>query len=535
MTKAPPLILLLALAACSTQSSTLPTSPSSPTPSSSQVSLSRVEWGQSVLSSTPRLVAGKPALLRVYAVGAQAELPANLRAEVYLGSAFQGRLSLQGPPTLPTTPAGPGDLDSTYTATLPAGWVASGLEVRLYADSAGSSPLQTLKPTVGAGTVLYLTLVPILTQGQSTPPTLPPTDLLKDMLPVRDLQTLARAPFTYGAPFQGSSSDWSSLLSALSTLRSSDGSRRYYAGVVKVGYSSGIAGIGYIARGVSVSWDAANSSARVMTHELGHNLSMYHAPCGTSDGLETNWPSAYAGASIGSWGYSLSGTLYDPAKYKDVMSYCGPQWISDYTYSKIQAYLENNPPQAQSLVVAQEVLLVSGKVHKGELWLNPLQRVWAVPDPPQPGPYTLRLETPAGLREISFSSVPLEAPHGPGTDPDPGFAEEHFSFSIPNPGAVMGLEVRSGSRSLLQRAVGLRPQSAPGVSLGETNGVLSLKWDSASYPYASVAHLGAERTTLGLWLRGGSAQISTQGLLVGGRFEVVLSDGVNSVRLKFPR
>lgn len=530
MTKALPLALLVALAACATQSSTVITPPTS-----SQVSIVKTEWGQSVLSSSPRLVAGKPALLRVYAVGAQAGLAASLSADVYLGTAFQGSLSLKGPATLPTGQASPGDLGGTYTATLPGNWVASGLEVRLYADSSRSSVLQTFKPAVGAGTVLYLTLVPVIQQGQSASPTIPSTDLLKDMLPVKDVQAITRTPFTYGATVTNSTSDWSSLLDALSTLRSSDGSRRYYAGVVKVGYSSGIAGIGYIGYGVSAAWDASSSSARVMTHEVGHNLSMYHAPCGTTDSLETNWPSAYAGASIGTWGYGLTGTLYDPAKYKDVMSYCSPQWISDYTYAKIQDYLENNPPQAQSLSAVQNVLLVSGRVGNGVLQLNPLQRIRAVPDRPQPGPYTLRLETASGSQEIPFSAVKVEAPHGPGTDPSRNFEEEHFSFSIPDPGMVTGLEVRGAGRSLLQRVAGLRPQSAPSVSLSEAGGSLSLEWDSAAYPYASVAHLGTERTTLGLWLQGGQARLSAQGLPAGGRFEVALSDGVNSVRLEFSR
>ncbi|MER3555745.1 MAG: hypothetical protein C4331_15775 [Meiothermus sp.] len=65
--------------------------------------------------------------------------------------------------------------------------------------------------------------------------------------------------------------------------------------------------------------------------------------------------------------------------------------------------------------------------------------------------------------------------------------------------------------------------------------MLNLKWDSSAYAFASVAHLGSERTTLGLWLGGGQAALSVQGLPMGGKFEVSLSDGVDSQRLEFAR
>lgn len=519
MTRRLLLIPLLLLAACANQVSTLTISPP------------KIEWGQSVLSSNLRLIAGKPALLRVYLVGGQG----GPSADVYVGATFKGSLSFKGPPTPPTTQPGAGDLSQTYTATLPADWVTSGLEARLYADPSKSSVAQTLKPAVGAGTVLYLTFVPVIQPGQSASPTVPSADLLKDMFPVKDVQVATRVPFVYGALVTNSGDDWGNLLNAINDLRTSDGSKRYYVGVVKVGYSSGIAGIGYIAGAVSVTWDAPNSAPGVIAHEVGHNLSMYHAPCGTADGLEASWPAAYTNASIGTWGYSLAGTLYDPGKYKDVMSYCRPQWISDYTYAKLQSFLEKNPPKAQSLSQPQEVLLVSGRIRGGLLELNPLQRVQAVPSLPQPGVYTLRLETALGLQEIPFSTVKVEAPHGPGTDPSAAWSEEHFSFSLPSPGNIVGLEVRSAGRSLFQRSAGITSQSVPRVSLSEANGLLNLKWDSSAYAFASVAHLGSERTTLGLWLGGGQAALSVQGLPMGGKFEVSLSDGVNSQRLEFAR
>ena len=57
----------------------------------------------------------------------------------------------------------------------------------------------------------------------------------------------------------------------------------------------------------------------------------------------------------------------------------------------------------------------------------------------------------------------------------------------------------------------------------------ALEWDAVNWPYASVAHLGEGRTTLALWLTGGRAELPVGALPCGGKLEVTLSDGVNSV------
>lgn len=69
--------------------------------------------------------------------------------------------------------------------------------------------------------------------------------------------------------------------------------------------------------------------ANTFAHELGHNLGRDHAPCGTEGDLTFPYPEA----SIGVWGYDpVGGVLKDPQAFKDLMGYCEPNWISDYTY-----------------------------------------------------------------------------------------------------------------------------------------------------------------------------------------------------------
>ncbi|MBO1437133.1 M66 family metalloprotease [Meiothermus sp. CFH 77666] len=325
-----PVLALWSLVACNPS----PAVPGPGIPSvSGEVTIQKTEWGQSVLKTDLRLVAGKPALLRVHLTADREGLPGSLKGEVFRGSNRLGELSFTGPATLPTT-INPAELAQTYQATVPAGLVVAGMEVRLLADPNNqvgenneADNRLTLTPAVGVGTVLPLTLVPVLQPGQTTLPTLPGVDLLRDMLPVQGVQTSTRAPFSYGATVGNASSDWSNLLSALRSLRTSDGSSRYYYGVVRVGYASGIAGIGYVGFPASAGWDIGSSAARIMVHEIGHNLGRGHAPCNVTG--ESGYP--YAGGFIGTWGYSVSsGVLFNPAQYKDVMSYCTPQWISDY-------------------------------------------------------------------------------------------------------------------------------------------------------------------------------------------------------------
>jgi hypothetical protein len=75
-------------------------------------------------------------------------------------------------------------------------------------------------------------------------------------------------------------------------------------------------------------------------HELGHALGRDHAPCGISDpsDIDPAWPkdTAHKGAAIGVFGYDFElARLIKPRPSKDVMSYCSPSWISDYTYAGI--------------------------------------------------------------------------------------------------------------------------------------------------------------------------------------------------------
>jgi hypothetical protein len=102
--------------------------------------------------------------------------------------------------------------------------------------------------------------------------------------------------------------------------------------------------------GAKDAWDT-------LAHELGHALGREHADCGNPDRPDPDYP--YRNASLGdSYGYDFDlQKLLKPKLYRDVMSYCTPVWISDYTYRAVfdrLAYLESeglralggSPPEA---------------------------------------------------------------------------------------------------------------------------------------------------------------------------------------------
>ena len=109
----------------------------------------------------------------------------------------------------------------------------------------------------------------------------------------------------------------------------------------------------------------------VIAHELGHNLSLYHAPCGPAGDLDPSYP--YADGSTGAWGYDFreDGSLMPP-HHKDLMSYCGPTWISDYHFTNALGYrlFDEGPPSAAA-VAAASLLLWGGSAPRVSRSWNP--------------------------------------------------------------------------------------------------------------------------------------------------------------------
>ena len=155
----------------------------------------------------------------------------------------------------------------------------------------------------------------------------------------------------FSSRVSGNGSGWNTLLQSIMRLRQSDGVADdvYYYGAFEAASSFSafcqggcVTGLSTVAQqpedsyarasiGVGFSGDDA---AYTMAHEVGHAHGRNHAPCGGAQGTDSKFP--YSGGGIGVWGYDMNAkALISPTKGKDMMGYCQPEWVSDYTYSAL--------------------------------------------------------------------------------------------------------------------------------------------------------------------------------------------------------
>jgi Peptidase M66 len=503
-----------------------------PDPSKPDLFLKRIEWGQSVIKSDLRLIPGKSAVLLAHVNATKAGISGvTVRATAMANGVTLGTLDLTAPASVPINDTTT-DLTSTYWGILPKDWIRAGLEVKLEVDAGRSlkesneaNNVQVLKPSIGAGNKLYLMMVPII-QGGKTAVVLSAADLteLKSTLmrywPLADVDIQVRVPYTI------TSTDG---FSELIKLRETDGSKRYY-----YGFEESCCGVGAVGYPVS----AGNANPWTIAHELGHNFGMYHAPCGADNYLDAAYP--VKDGKIDSWGIDpRDNSLVDPAKYNDLMGYCGTTWVSDFMYRKVQAFLEKNPSvdKASANTATSALLLVSGTVNNGQISLEPMQRISGTASTPISGLYNLTLETASGTKQVAFEAHKITHNDGSGQRID----RASFSFTMPDPGHVSKLTLSENGTLKLEQSVAstMRTQSAQvqsvqAISVQRSGSSVTVSWDSKAYSSVAVAHIAPDgtRTTLALGLTGGTSTLEL-GALGAGQFEVSASDGLNGIKQRF--
>jgi hypothetical protein len=194
-------------------------------------------------------------------------------------------------------------------------------------------------------------------------------------------------PMSYSSPVDASGNGWEELLQALVARRASDGAPDdvYYFGAVspadtfsyfcQAGCIAGLSNIGEnpsdaTARASIGLGFSGQPSATTMAHEIGHAHGRAHAPCGGAAQPDPQFP--YSGGDIGDWGYDLHlKQLYAPGEGKDLMGYCQPTWISDYSYKALyerMAFVNNVQQRAVGFVAPQAYRFVSVDSRGGARW-----------------------------------------------------------------------------------------------------------------------------------------------------------------------
>lgn len=390
------------------------------------------------------LVAGEPALLRVFPTANQATsrgLP-PVEARFYVDGREAHVARIAGTSVPIPTEVDEGSLSQSANAVIPAHVVRPGLEMVIDVDPNGTldSGLGVVGriPETGRLTLdvralppFELTLIPFI---WSERPDRSIVDLTRDMaanpdshellaetrtlLPIADQRVAAHEPVAT------STNNGHTLLRETIAIRTIEGGTGYYMGMMAGPITGRIGGVASPSNWSNFSIP----DSYVIAHELGHNLSLPHAPCGGALGPDPAFP--YPDGSIGTWGYNFrdGGRLVSPHT-SDLMSYCRNQgyWISDFFFNKALGFRlreEQRAAQPDRAAVTRSLLLWGSLDADGVPFLEPAFVVDAPPSlPGSSGDYRLTGRTRAGAELFSFSFAIAETFDGDGTS--------GFAFALP--------------------------------------------------------------------------------------------------------
>jgi hypothetical protein len=507
--------------------------------------------GVQLIQSTQRadntvpMVAHRDALLRVFVTADAANTVAPVvRVRVFNGVTPVDSLDVAAPGTSVPLTVDTASLSGSWNVLIPAARVVAGLALQVEVDPGdaiaetdetdnrwpGSNARQAV--AVQVVPAFNLRFVPVrqavnnLTGQVSNANKDAFVAVAAKVFPLAAANTTVRSVYTTSAgalDANDSNGAWAQILNETSALQAADGSQDEYVSIVATTYASGIAGLGWVGAPAAVAWDKAGSAPGVIAHELGHNFGRLHAPCGNPSGPDASYP--YAGGGIGTWGVDLPGlSLKSPATLKDLMSYCQPQWISDYTYLGVLGF-RGAGPDVQPRGAAGPGLLVWGRIQNGAVILEPSFVVNAPARlPGRAGPHRVEGLDGSGNRVFSVSFEGTLVPDLPGGE------DRQFAFVVPlSPAERVRLAgvrlVGEGLTAFRRPFAGLRSAGAPPteqVQAVRSGGEVEVRWDGA-YPLAVIRDAeSGEILALG---RNGVARLPP----TAGAWHVELSEGVSSI------
>lgn len=332
------------------------------------------------------VVAGRAALVRVFVDAPVAGAPGDnavMRLSLQQGDgsaiAYDAAAALSGS-------SADGELNSTFNFSVAAGDIGTdtSLTVQLVGASAcpaggtgvlrfpsSGAPLPLKARRVGR---VQVRLVPVRydTDGSGR---LPDTSeaqlaryrgLLEAMYPIEGVDLQVREPVATSVMITANGG-WTELLDSLRALRAQDGvapelydfalvtPRASLSAYCRSGCTAGLAyrvdsASPNLRVGVGLGF-SGDSAASTLAHELGHEHGLGHSPCSVTEGLDEAYP--YPKGVTGTWGFDPRGPmLLGPTTYTDIMGYCRPQWISDYSFQLLLERSTRVNPGAERTTLA---------------------------------------------------------------------------------------------------------------------------------------------------------------------------------------
>jgi hypothetical protein len=518
------------------------------------------------------LVAGRAATLRVFATGDvvnffQPEVEATFFVDgVEVGTR---RFGLDAGGAIPGQ-VSEAYFESSWAVRVPGAWVRPGLSFTVELDPDAAFPLTDRErarfPTEGTRSVdvrevpeMEIRFVPIHQNQSGSTGSLAGgaaawTEYSEQVFPIGRISRSVRSTFFTDAGSQGET-DWYRIISEIWALRFLDGDDRYYYGVLR--RHSGYAGLGYVGYPVSIGWDDMRTGSAdpvplaytVFAHELGHNFGRWHAPACGPGHVDADFP--HPGGVAGVYGLNHSAGVITRPSDPDLMGYCRPHWVSDYTWEGVFRFRTDLEAERRrwgfdELAGANEAsdpapdaasgpgLLVWGHVVDGRVRLEPAIAVGRARAGPASGPGPV-VEGLDAAGQVVFRQVAETMTLGHGAPGSLGFsaavpldeAQMERVATIRVGGAGIPATSRRSARAATpDHARALAAGRAPEFALARSSRGPQVVWDAATYPLMVVRDA----------LTGDVVAFAREGRLdlpvPADQLSFDLSDGVRSVRAR---
>jgi len=455
------------------------------------------------------VVADKEALLRVFVTATRTttETLPPATATFYVDDSETYSVEIDGTSEPIPTDIDEGSLDRSLNVTIPDSVIEEGLSVviEIDPDSTIDAEILTTKRIPESGELdlgvegvpdFELTAIPFLYTKEPDSSVIETVEEMADdeeghelLHDTYDLLPIEEMTVVDHDPVEINSRSGLHVLFRTKAIRAAESGSGYWMGLM-----TSFSDVLGVAEDIPSTSSASVTNAGVIAHELGHNLSLHHAPCGGAGGPDPAYP--YEGGSIGAWGYDHRGdSLIDKDGAKDLMTYCKPEWwVSDYHFTNAFGHRtaqEMSHGEARGRT-GPSLLVWGARSPSGELSMDPALLVEGRSLLPEArGDYTLtgRDDAQRELYSISFEMAePADGEEGIGMfvfllPVEPGW-EALASLVLAGPGdalftldgdteATMALirDARSGQVRAIRSDFAERPPAPPGYVVRWSRGV----------------------------------------------------------------